>query len=132
MVSKTCILVLLFVAALLHTGHAGGDPGPCELEDIRVSSVLTGRRVLNVPQHEVTVENLCSCPQSGVVMSCNLGEVKAVILDTTKIRLLNREDGLCLINSGWPIFNGKPITFTYAAKTPLDFTLYNASPECPA
>ncbi|XBH83659.1 uncharacterized protein LOC119295237 [Triticum dicoccoides] len=131
MASKTCILVLLFVAAL-HTGHAGGNPGPCQPEDIRVSSVLTGRRVLNVPQHEVTVENLCSCPQSGVVMSCNLGEVKAVILDTTKIRLLNREDGLCLINSGWPIFNGKPITFTYAAKTPLDFTLYNASPECRA
>ncbi|KAM3293780.1 hypothetical protein ACQJBY_036984 [Aegilops geniculata] len=132
MASKACTLVLLFAAALLHTGHAGGDPVPCELEDIRVSSVLTGRRVLNVPQHEVTVENLCSCPQSGVVMSCNLGEVKAVILDTTKIRLLNREEGLCLINSGWPIFNGKPITFTYAAKTPLDFTLYNASPECRA
>ncbi|KAF7001511.1 hypothetical protein CFC21_017168, partial [Triticum aestivum] len=69
-------------------------------------------------------------PAERLVMSCNLGEVKGVILDTTKIQLLNREEGLCLINIGWPIFNGKPITFTYAAKTPLDFTLYNASPEC--
>ncbi|XP_044948454.1 TPD1 protein homolog 1-like isoform X2 [Hordeum vulgare subsp. vulgare] len=116
----------------VSTGHAGGDPGPCSLEDIRVSSALTGRLVLNVPEHSVTVENACKCPQRGVVMFCNLGEVKAVISDTTKLRLLNREQGQCLINSGWPIFNGKPITFTYASKTPLEFTLENASPECRA
>nr|BAK06397.1 predicted protein [Hordeum vulgare subsp. vulgare] len=132
MAFKACILILLFLAALLHTGHAGGDPGPCSLEDIRVSSALTGRLVLNVPEHSVTVENACKCPQRGVVMFCNLGEVKAVISDTTKLRLLNREQGQCLINSGWPIFNGKPITFTYASKTPLEFTLENASPECRA
>ncbi|XP_048528721.1 uncharacterized protein LOC125508159 [Triticum urartu] len=130
MASKACILILLLVAALLHTGHASGDAGPCQLEDIRVSSVLTGRRVLNVPEYSVTVENTCSCAQAGVVMYCNLGEVKAVISDTTKLRLLSRKQGHCLINSGWPIFNGKPITFTYAAKTQLDFTLDNASPEC--
>ncbi|KAI4963519.1 hypothetical protein ZWY2020_011430 [Hordeum vulgare] len=115
MAFKACILILLFLAALLHTGHAGGDPGPCSLEDIRVSSALTG-----------------GCAAEGVVMFCNLGEVKAVISDTTKLRLLNREQGQCLINSGWPIFNGKPITFTYASKTPLEFTLENASPECRA
>ncbi|KAF7071023.1 hypothetical protein CFC21_076444 [Triticum aestivum] len=130
MASKACILVLLFVAALLHTGHAIGDAGPCQLEDIRVSSVLTGRLVRNVPEYSVTVENTCSCPQGAVVMYCNLGEVNAVIPDTTKLRLLSRKQGHCLINSGWLIFKDKPITFTYAAKTQLDFTLDNASPEC--
>lgn len=159
MASKACILILLFVAALLHTGtqeqcntwsssqfnltdpwilcavdvstgHAIGDAGPCQLEDIRVSSVLTGRLVLNVPEYSVTVENTCSCPQGAVVMYCNLGEVNAVIPDTTKLRLLSRKQGHCLINSGWLIFKDKPITFTYAAKTQLDFTLDNASPEC--
>lgn len=105
-----------------HEGDAGAEKEPCQLSDIHISTVSTGT------EHKVTIDNQCSCPQSGVVVSCPDGVPSGV--DRTKIRLVDSNGHLCLVDNGWQIAKGSPVTFTYASSKALEFTIYNATPRC--
>jgi hypothetical protein len=93
------------------------------MEDIHFTTAATGRVVGGQPEQEVTVENLCSCPQRGVVVYCDADVLaRAGPVDSTKISVLEKDEGLCLVDSGWLMFKGKPVTFTYASNKTLVFT----------
>uniref|UniRef100_A0ACD5X8W3 Uncharacterized protein n=1 Tax=Avena sativa TaxID=4498 RepID=A0ACD5X8W3_AVESA len=131
--AASTLMILLSVAALLLTCYAAGNDEPsCRLEDIRFTTAATGRVVRGQPEHKVTVENLCSCPQQGVVVYCDADALAASAgpVDRTKIRVLDKKGGLCLVDSGLEMFKGKPVTFTYASRKTLEFTLYDATPRC--
>uniref|UniRef100_A0A0D9XSB7 Uncharacterized protein n=1 Tax=Leersia perrieri TaxID=77586 RepID=A0A0D9XSB7_9ORYZ len=119
-------ILSLFLAALLCHVHAGETTG-CELSDIHVSVQKTGKLVEGQPEYRVTVDNTCPCPQSTVTVHCaGLSTVEPV--DRSKISVIDNKN--CIIAGGHGIFNGAPVTFTYAWKTPQDFAVVSARPQC--
>ena len=98
--------------------------------DLQISTVRTGKIVSGQPEYDVTISNQCSCPVSGVMLSCPDGLSSMEAVDSTRIHMVDNKGMLCLLYNGWPISKGSPVTFTYAWKATLDFTLYNATPRC--
>ncbi|XP_062224575.1 TPD1 protein homolog 1-like [Phragmites australis] len=120
--------ILLFLAALIgfHV-QAGNAQGGCQLSDIVITQKNTGKVVEGQAQYRVTIENKCSCSQANVKVRC-FGVHSVEPVDKSKIRPMDSE--LCIIVDGKPITKGSPVTFTYAAKTPQDFPVVNAKPQC--
>ncbi|TVU25350.1 hypothetical protein EJB05_27842 [Eragrostis curvula] len=126
----TCIpktVVLFFLAAMMNhalNGNAQGQQGACKLSDIMVNQEKTGKVVQDQPEYRVTIENLCTWPQHDVQLYCDrLPSVEPI--DSRKIKV---EDELCKVASA--LFKGSPVTFTYAWKTPQNFTVVSATASC--
>ncbi|XP_062182091.1 uncharacterized protein LOC133886391 [Phragmites australis] len=124
-VNATVLLLVLAALACCHAGAAGnGEQGGCQLSDIKVSQEKTRKVVEGQPEYRVTIENLCPCPQAYVNVHCN-GLPSVEPIDSSKIKV---EDELCMVAS--EMFKGSPVTFTYAWKTPQDFAVVSAEPQC--
>ncbi|PVH66016.1 hypothetical protein PAHAL_1G127200 [Panicum hallii] len=104
---------------------AGNAKGSCQLSDIHISQVVTGKVVEGQPQFQVTIGNQCSCPQAEVMVSC-FGLPSIGTVDKTKIHVVDSE--LCGVAYGGPIAKGSPMIFTYAKMTPQDFPVISAKP----
>uniref|UniRef100_A0ACD5ZW86 Uncharacterized protein n=1 Tax=Avena sativa TaxID=4498 RepID=A0ACD5ZW86_AVESA len=123
----TKVTIFLLVAALLICHLHIGDAKTCKLSDIQISAAKTGKLVEGQSEYKVTIDNRCSCPQAGVKLRClNFPSVEPV--DGSKIRRVGSQ--LCLVANGGPITPGSPVTFTYAWKTPQEFTVVSANPRC--
>ncbi|KAK3118810.1 hypothetical protein QOZ80_9BG0708400 [Eleusine coracana subsp. coracana] len=123
-VAKVAIILFLAAVAAQVNSDVQGQHGGCELSDIEVTQEKTGKVVLGQPEYRVTIENLCSCPQDDVQLHCNrLPSVESV--NSRKIKV---EDQLCKVTSG--LFNGSPVTFTYAWQIPQEFTVVSAVSSC--
>ncbi|RLM78234.1 protein TAPETUM DETERMINANT 1-like [Panicum miliaceum] len=119
--------ILLFLVALTCSEHIGNAKGSCQLSDIHISQVVTGKVVEGQPQFQVTIGNRCSCPQAEVMVSC-FGLPSIGTVDKTKIHVVDSE--LCSVANGLPIAKGSPVIFTYAKMTPQDFPVVSAKPRC--
>ncbi|KAJ1275534.1 hypothetical protein BS78_05G143300 [Paspalum vaginatum] len=127
MAAKAGVLLGVVAVICCHapTGNAQQKgPGPCHLSDIKVWQEKTGKVVKGQPQYRVTFENLCECPQDYVDVRCNrLPSVEPV--DSRQIKVM---DELCMLAT--TLFKGSKISFTYAWKTPQDFTVVSATSLC--
>ncbi|KAF0895098.1 hypothetical protein E2562_006805 [Oryza meyeriana var. granulata] len=122
---KATVLSLFFLAALLYHVHRG--EAACALSDIHVSVQRTGKLVEGQAEYQVTVDNACSCPQSGVTVRC-LGLSTVEPVDKSKISVIDGQN--CLVAGGAAIARGATVSFTYAWKTPQDFAVVSAKPQC--
>jgi hypothetical protein len=104
-----------------------GDAKSCKLSDIHISLARTGKLVEGQSEYKVSIDNRCSCPQAGVKVRC-FGLPSVAPVDESKIRRVGSQ--LCLVANGGAIAPGSPVTFTYAWKTPQDFTVVSAKPQC--
>ncbi|CAN6190496.1 unnamed protein product [Urochloa humidicola] len=126
----TLILIVFALLCLASTGAIAKDTEPCQDTDLKISTAPTGKMVRGQPEYRVTVDNQCSCPVSDVVLSCPDGLSSTEPIDRTKIHVVDNRGMLCLVYNGWPIQKGSPVTFTYAWRGTLGFTMYNATPKC--
>jgi hypothetical protein len=119
--------VLLVLAALTCCCHGQNKDDDCQLSDIKVTAVKTGKVVEGQPQYQVTIDNQCICPQHDIRVRC-LGLPSVELVDTTKIVAVDSE--LCLVAGGTLVFHETPIVFTYSSNTPQSFTVVSATPKC--
>lgn len=125
---KVTVILIVAAAAVLVCCQADTDrPGACQLSDVIVTLVPTGRKVAGHPEYRVTFDNQCACAMASITVSCD-GLRSAEPVDESKIR--PEAGGLCLVNDGMPIAKGSPVTFTYAWKTPQSFPVTMAVPQC--
>ena len=118
------VLAAALVSCLALMGNAQQIGGTCHLSDIKVSQEKTGKVVQGQPEYRVTFENLCECPQDYVDVRCNrLPSVEPI--DSKQIKVM---DELCMLAT--TLFKGSNISFTYAWKTPQDFTVVSATSRC--
>ena len=99
----------------------------CRLADIKISVKKTGRLVEGQSEYKVTIAIQCSYPQGSIYVRC-LGLPSVEPVDATRIRPVDGQH--CLVAGGRQIPRGTLLTFTYAWKTPQDFTVLSAQPHC--
>ncbi|CAN6371728.1 unnamed protein product [Urochloa humidicola] len=126
----TLILIIVALLCLVPPGAIAKDMEPCLDTDLKITTAPTGKKVGGQPEYRVIIDNQCSCPVSDVVLSCPDGLSSTEPVDRTKIRVVDNTGMLCLVYNGWPIKKGSPVTFTYAGRGTLGFTMYNATPRC--
>ncbi|PUZ75119.1 hypothetical protein GQ55_1G123700 [Panicum hallii var. hallii] len=108
--------ILFFMVVVTCSEHIGNAKGSCQLSDIHISQVVTGKVVEGQPQF-----------QAEVMVSC-FGLPSIGTVDKTKIHVVDSE--LCGVANGGPIAKGSPMIFTYAKMTPQDFPVISAKPRC--
>ncbi|CAL5002633.1 unnamed protein product [Urochloa decumbens] len=130
---KKMTTLMLFVCALIclvPTGAIASGMDPCQDSDLQISTAPTGKIVGGQSEYLVTIRNQCSCAVSGVVFYCQDGLSSTEPVDKNMIHIVDNKSMLCLVHNGWPIFKGSQVTFTYAWRTPLSFSMYDATTRC--
>ncbi|KAJ1275533.1 hypothetical protein BS78_05G143200 [Paspalum vaginatum] len=126
--ANVVLVLAALICCLVSTGNAQhGHNGGCHPSDIKISLKQTGKLVEGQSEYLVTIDNQCSCPQASVYVRC-LGLPSVEPVDGSRIRAVDGQ--LCLVAGGGQIVRGSPVTFTYAWKTPQDFTVVSAKPRC--
>lgn len=120
---------ILVACLLLCTSIRSGEAGGCSLASIAVTQAGTGEWAHGQPVHAVTVRNTCACAQSDVQVDC-AGFASALAVDPAKLRPLPTGGGLCLVNGGAPVVQGRDVTFSYASNTQFGFRPVSSTVSC--
>ncbi|GJN32703.1 hypothetical protein PR202_gb21225 [Eleusine coracana subsp. coracana] len=126
--AKVTIILFLCAAAQAYCHAATDHPGTCNVSDIHVTEVPTGKVVGGQPEYRVTFDNQCSCPIAFIEVQCVPYLPSTEPVDQRKIRYV--ASGMCVLNDKLPLSRGSPVTFNYAWKTPPSFNVTSGVPQC--
>lgn len=87
----------------------------CNLNNINIGSVRSGRVIGGVPEWNVEVINNCSCAQSQITLACKGFQTK----ENVSPSILSIQGDTCLLIDGNPLKGFDAVRFSYAWDPPF-------------
>ncbi|PUZ45033.1 hypothetical protein GQ55_8G187300 [Panicum hallii var. hallii] len=120
---------ILVACLLLSTASSSGAAAAgCPPSSIVVTQSGTGEWAHGQPVYAVAVRNTCGCAQSDVKVDC-AGFDTTLAVDPAKLQPLPA-GGLCLVNGGAPVAQGRDVTFSYAWSRQFGFRPVSSTVAC--
>ncbi|OVA15660.1 hypothetical protein BVC80_1313g51 [Macleaya cordata] len=116
MAASLNILFAIVMLSLVGKGFC-----QCDLTNIKVSQVSTGKLIEGKAEYEVTVSNNCVCDQKSVTLNC-VGFDTVEKVDPAIFRKVDGDDGHCILKNGEIFHQNDFVKFNYAWDTSFDLT----------
>ncbi|KAJ8534954.1 hypothetical protein K7X08_016682 [Anisodus acutangulus] len=108
-------IVKLSITLLLLTLLSKGVCG-CDLNNITIGTIRSGKEIKGKPEWNVVVVNNCDCPMQNMLLSCNDFQTTEPV-DTAIFKPAG--DNKCSINNGNSIKPKDTVKFSYAWDPPF-------------